>query len=65
MLNSRPKSKDTKRLDWLQDQSWGYGKGWIVRPSTTGRGMRLHETNQEGASETVRRAIDKAMAGEK
>lgn len=36
---------DTELLDWLQSQTRGYGKGWICRLSSTGRGMRLHETS--------------------
>lgn len=54
---------DTRRLDALQKLTTGYGKGWILRGSYTGRGMRLHETDQDGASPTVREAIDKFLAG--
>lgn len=53
---------DAERLDWLQSQTHGYGTGWICRDSTTGRGMRLHETSQPGTSPTVREAIDAALA---
>jgi hypothetical protein len=53
--------KDAERLDYIEAQAKGYGKGWIFRESVQGRGMRLHETGQEGASKTVREAIDKAM----
>lgn len=52
---------DSERLDWLQRQTRGYGRGWIVRESTTGRGMRLHETSSDGAQPTVRDALDAAM----
>lgn len=52
---------DTQLLDWLQKQTKGYGIGWIVRNSCCGRGMRLHETSQEGAMLTIRKAIIKAM----
>jgi hypothetical protein len=51
---------DRERLDWLQGESRGYGLGWICRNSTTGRGMRLHETSREDASPTVRTSIDAA-----
>lgn len=52
---------DTQMLDWLQEQTKGYGLGWIVRNSHNGRGMRLHETSQQGAKPTVREAIIDAM----
>ena len=48
---------DTDVLDYLQGLTVGYGKGWILRPSVHGRGMRLHETSQEGATQDVRVAI--------
>ena len=51
---------DKARLDFLQEQTKGY-YGWILRESSQGRGMRLHETSQEGAKPTVREAIDAAM----
>ncbi len=35
---------DEHLLDWLQSQTKGYGEGWILRQSNTGRDMRLHET---------------------
>ena len=49
---------DTERLDALQKLTVGYGNGWMLRPSGTGRGMRLHETELEGANSNVREAID-------
>lgn len=49
---------DTARLDALQAATTGYGKGWILRESFYGRGMRLHETSMSGASASVREAID-------
>tara|TARA_R100000781_G_scaffold115008_1_gene88423 strand:- start:4679 stop:5095 length:417 start_codon:yes stop_codon:yes gene_type:complete len=52
------KNKDSERLDKLESLATGYGKGWILRESINGRGMRLHETSQEGAYPTVREAID-------
>ena len=54
---------DKQRIEWMQAQTAGYGNGWIFRESIWGRGMRLHETSEEGASPTIREAIDKAMAG--
>jgi hypothetical protein len=59
-----PETTDTERLDWLQSKTTHYGEGWMVRPSTTGRGMRLHETSRGGAKPTVREAIDAAMKQE-
>ena len=50
--------KDRERLNKLQRMMKHYGHGWILRNSTTGRGMRLHETSDEGAHTTVRGAID-------
>lgn len=50
--------KDAERLDKLQSLTRGYGRGWLLRDSTSGRGMRLHETSQDGTSPTVREAID-------
>jgi hypothetical protein len=50
--------RDKKRLDKLQELTQGYGKGWMLRDSSTGRGMRLHETELEGAVPNVREAID-------
>lgn len=54
--------KDAERLDFVERSSKGYGLGWIFRESRTGRGMRLHETSEEGASASAREAIDRAMA---
>jgi hypothetical protein len=57
---------DTELLDWLdanQRHTWP-GRGWICRNSTTGRGLRLHETTREDASSTVREAIMVAMRRE-
>ena len=50
--------EDKKRLDKLQFLTKGHGNGWILRDSSTGRGMRLHETQLEGAVPDVREAID-------
>ena len=50
---------DTELLDYLESLKVGYGKGWVLRPSTTGRGMRLHETGREDAVSTARQAIEK------
>jgi hypothetical protein len=49
---------DTERLDKLQRLTKGYGLGWILRDSTTGRGMRLQESSAPGAADSVRQAID-------
>lgn len=54
---------DTQRLDKLQALTQGYGKGWILRYSSTGRGMRLHETHEDGAEKDIRKAIDKFERG--
>ena len=53
-----PVVTDSDRLDKLQNLTRGYGYGWILRPSTSGRGMRLHETELPGAASNVRQAID-------
>lgn len=52
---------DAARLNFLQSLTKGYGRGWLLGESTTGRGMRLHETSHEDARPTVREAIDFAM----
>jgi len=39
---------DKERLDAMQGLTIGYGKGWILRDSLNGRGLRLHETSQDG-----------------
>lgn len=49
--------KDAERLDFVQSQAKGYGRGWIFRQSLN-RGMRLHETSLDGAYPTAREAID-------
>lgn len=49
---------DTERLDMLQKLMTGYGKGWVLRLSSEGRGLRLHETHHEDAVPDVREAID-------
>ena len=61
MMNPIPKSglTDTKRLDTLQKLTYGYGDGWVLRTSRSGRGMRLHETSGPEATPSVRDAIDK------
>jgi len=59
---------DTELLDFLEKQLTGYGAGVVLRKSTTGRGMRLHETSDLGLGykcadpqPTVRQAIIEAM----
>lgn len=49
---------DKERLDKLQRLTTGYGLGWLLRKSSTGRGMRLHETTMLDAFSSVRDAID-------
>lgn len=49
---------DTERLDLLQKLTKGYGNGWILRNSSQGRGLRLHETSLDSAVKNVRQAID-------
>jgi len=49
---------DRARLNKLQLLTKCYGKGWVLRESWFGRGMRLHETNNESACASVRAAID-------
>ena len=49
--------EDKARIDFI-DLSTILGCGWIFRKSTTGRGMRLHETLARESSITVREAID-------
>ena len=53
---------DTQRFDALQKTSTGYGRGWILRESINGRGMRLHETTISEAKPTIREAIDDYFA---
>jgi hypothetical protein len=55
------KPSDTEMLDWLQENTRGYGIGWVCGNSSTGRGLRLHETSQKDAKATVREAIISAM----
>ena len=52
---------DTERLDFLQNLTAGYGRGWILRLSGYGRGWRLHETSMPGAVPDVRDAIGRVM----
>jgi len=55
---------DTERLNKLQELTTGYGSGWILRYSSTGRGLRLHETSQEDAEKDIRKAIDNFLRQE-
>ncbi len=52
---------DKERLDFLQELTEGYGRGWVLRRSTTGRGWRLHESSSIVGTLGVRRAIDRVM----
>lgn len=54
---------DKELLDWLQSVATGYGAGWVCRPSSTGRGWRLHETSSKDAGEVVSRDIREAIVG--
>lgn len=60
-INVATRPTDTEMLDWLQKNCKNYGKGWICRNSTYGRGLRVHETAREDAQETIRKAIATAM----
>lgn len=52
------KMNDTELLDALQATTTGYGNGWILRESSNGRGMRLHEVKGLEGFPTVREAIE-------
>lgn len=58
---------DSTRLNWLQDQleKMTYTGKVIFRWSEEDRGWRLHETSRFGAFDSVREAIDDAMAKER
>ncbi len=59
---------DKELLDWLQSKTTGYGNGWVCRMSSTGRGVRLHEsrgTDNELLSSDIREAITSAIDNEK
>ena len=51
-------ASDVLRIDFLQALTQGYGKGWVLRTSSTARGFRLHETSKKHAVPDVREAID-------
>ena len=56
------KFTDTEMLDFLDKLVGGYTGRVILRMSSMGRGMRLHETSMPEATETsVRDAIRKVM----
>jgi len=48
---------DKERFDFLEKHKNGYGNGWVCRESTTGRGLRIHETSNINLH-TIRDAID-------
>jgi len=54
---------DTQRLNWMQHQleKCRYTGKMVCRLSTTGRGIRLHETSMPGGQLNARDAIDDAM----
>ena len=63
MMKKKKTITDKDRIDFLQrltDQK-KYTGDVILRVSTTGRGWRLHETSQLGATSSVREAIDTFM----
>lgn len=65
-MNTTELEKDKARLDWLDKQ--GDGTQWVARPSTTGRGYRLHNVADRtfsGQAKTIREAIDNAMEASK
>ena len=56
---------DTQRLNSIENLKKGYGKGWICRNSSHGRGLRIHETSDPSAFPTIREAIDAFLKIEK
>lgn len=54
--------KDAARLNVLEAQAEP-GMKWIARPSTTGRGYRLHQDPNFGEHATARDAIDALTKG--
>lgn len=48
---------DTQLLDYLDSLTIPAGYGWQLRPSTTGRGWRLHTTTLTPNYPTARQAI--------
>lgn len=63
VVNTSSLFTDTQLLDFMQsrlDMAEYTGK-CIFRKSSSGRGWRLHETNQPNAVNDVRLAIDHAM----
>lgn len=52
---------DKERIDFIQELTEGYGGGWVLRRSLTGRGWRLHETSAIAAVPDVRDAIDRTI----
>ena len=57
-------AEDSRRLDFLEQAGAALSPGmkWVCRPSTTGRGYRLHQDPhpEVGQYDTVREAIDAA-----
>jgi len=63
MTDSKPFS-ESDLLNYLDQLPIPPGKGWLLRPSTTGRGWRLLTTSLETSHQTAREAIIAAMTGE-
>jgi hypothetical protein len=57
---------DTERLDWLTRIGRRTTFGWVARDSLTGRGFRLHQSDNrhKDTHMTPREAIDAAMDAE-
>ena len=63
--DSHERLTDRDRLNRLQALTTGYGKGWILRPSSKFAGMRLHESSRDGSDPDIRTALDKYFKDEK
>lgn len=52
---------DLLAIDHLQALTTGYGNGWVCRMSSTGRGLRIHESSLPGGEPTIMGAIKKYL----